>query len=81
MAKQLYYFFVSLRPKQRMKNIIIFIPLVFSGMIFNTVAIQESILIFFVFSLFVGSTYIINDYKDKDKDKNHPKKQYRPLVS
>lgn len=81
MYKQLYYFLLSLRPKQWMKNVIIFIPLVFSGMVFNTVAIQESILIFFVFSLFVGSTYIINDYKDKEKDKNHPKKQYRPLAS
>ncbi len=81
MHKQLYYFFLSLRPKQRMKNIIIFIPLVFSGMIFNPVAIQESVVIFFVFSFFVGATYIINDYKDKEKDRNHPKKKHRPLAS
>lgn len=37
--------------------------------------------IFLLFCLFVGSTYIINDYFDIDRDKKHPKKSKRPLAS
>lgn len=38
-------------------------------------------LIFLVFSVFVGSTYIINDYKDREADQLHPEKKNRPLAS
>lgn len=80
-GKQVYYFFLSLRPKQWIKNTIIFIPLIFSKLFLSWEAVEKSFLVFVVFSFFVGSTYIINDYKDRHKDKNHPQKQHRPLVS
>ncbi len=79
--KQIYYFIMSLRPKQWIKNAIVFVPLVFSGMAFNIASIERIIIIFIIFSLFVWSTYIINDYQDRNKDRNHPKKKNRPLAS
>jgi len=51
--KQIYYFIVSLRPKQWVKNIIVFIPLAFSGIAFNITSIEKIIIIFIIFSLFV----------------------------
>jgi len=79
--KQIYYFIVSLRPKQWVKNIIVFIPLAFSGIAFNITSIEKIIIIFIIFSLFVWSTYIVNDYQDRNKDRNHPRKKNRPLAS
>jgi len=29
----------------------------------------------------VGATYVLNDMKDINKDKLHPKKKYRPLAA
>lgn len=81
MFKQLYYFLLALRPKQWIKNIIIFIPLLFSWLFTEVDSILKSIIIFFIFSIFVGCTYIFNDYKDIKKDKEHPTKKNRPLAS
>lgn len=79
--KQLYYYILCMRPKQWIKNFIIFIPLVFSGDILHIPLLLKAILVFFVFSVFVGATYVLNDLKDIKKDKLHPKKKYRPLAS
>jgi len=81
MIKQFYYFFLWMRPKQWIKNFIILIPLVFSWSFFDINLLQDSILWFILFSIFVWSIYILNDFKDIDLDKNHPKKKNRPLAS
>jgi 4-hydroxybenzoate polyprenyltransferase len=72
---------LGMRPKQIIKNLLIFFPLLFSGQLFNVTSIAQVSLIFFIFSIFVGSTYIINDRKDKENDKKHPQKRERPLAS
>lgn len=77
---QIWYFFLSLRPKQWMKNSILFIPLVFSGNLFHENMLFVSVMGFFLFSLFAGSTYILNDIRDKEKDKKHPTKCLRPIA-
>lgn len=81
MLKQVYYFILALRPKQRIKNIIIFIPLLFSHLFVDFGSIFRVIIIFITFCIFTWCTYIFNDYKDLEKDKNHPQKKNRPLVS
>ncbi len=79
--KQLYYFLLALRPKSWMKNLILFLPLIFSGNLLNIHAVYTTSLIFIIFCLFVWGTYIINDYKDREYDKKHPTKKNRPLAS
>ena len=81
MFKHIYYFILALRPKQRIKNIVVFIPLLFSHLFMNPNSILRVFIIFIVFSVFIGCTYVFNDYKDLEKDKNHPHKKNRPLVS
>lgn len=78
---QLYYFIVALRPKQWLKNIIVFIPLFFSDNLTDIHKLSQSAFIFILLSLFIGSTYIFNDLKDREKDIHHPTKKNRPLAS
>ena len=73
-------YFKSLRTSQWIKNILIFIPL-FTG---GTVNFENFLSLFYVligFSLVVSSTYVYNDFKDIETDKNHPTKKNRPIAS
>ena len=69
-----------IRIKHWIKNILIFIPLVFSGVI-NESNIVNCILGFFSFSFMSSFIYIVNDIRDIEKDKLHPRKRKRPLAS
>lgn len=70
-----------MRPKHYIKNLLMFIPLVFSGggLYFNNLWI--TIIGFIIFSFTSSVVYIINDIYDREKDKNHPTKKYRPIAS
>ena len=81
LLQQFYRYFIGLRPKQRIKNLVIFIPLLFEGGVLDSHLVMKSVGFFFLFSLFVWITYHFNDYKDKDNDRLHPVKSKRPLVS
>lgn len=70
-----------MRPKHYIKNFLIFFPLVFSGNFFQKGQFISCVLCFFVFSLSASIVYIINDIKDKEKDKLHEKKKDRPIAS
>ena len=70
-----------LRPKHWIKNGFIFLPLFFSGNITDTEKIINAIIAFVAFCLLASSIYIINDWKDREKDRLHPTKRFRPLAS
>ena len=74
------YYFKVLRPWQWIKNTLVFIPYILGKNNYG-VDVIEVILIFLIFSLFVSSTYIFNDIKDRDLDKLHPNKKHRPIAS
>ncbi|UZS00135.1 decaprenyl-phosphate phosphoribosyltransferase [Chondrinema litorale] len=74
-------YFNLLRPKQWIKNLFLFIPLFFSGEIFHIPKLLNVSLGFISFSLIASCVYIINDYRDIESDKKHPKKCKRPLAS
>jgi 4-hydroxybenzoate polyprenyltransferase len=78
---QLNYFWQSLRPLQWIKNFFIFAPVIFSLHIFEVKFLLKSSIAFCLFSLIAGTIYIFNDCFDKNLDKFHPKKKYRPIVS
>ncbi len=70
-----------LRVEQWVKNLFVFIPLFFSGKIFETTQLFETIFSFIIFSFTASSIYIINDYSDIESDRVHPEKCRRPLAS
>ncbi len=72
---------ISMRPQQWYKNVIIFIGLVFSYNLLNTKMYVPVIAAFIIFCLLSGSVYILNDIKDIEKDRIHPKKKLRPIAS
>lgn len=70
-----------LRIKHWLKNLLVFLPLFFSGNIFNKNLLIYNIVAFFIFSLASSIVYIINDICDINNDINHPIKKNRPLAS
>lgn len=73
--------FIQLRPKQWSKNLLIFAALLFSFEMINANTVLHTILGFIVFCLVSGCVYILNDYVDREADRNHPEKQHRPMAS
>ena len=70
-----------MRPKHYIKNLLIFMPLIFSGLFFNSALLLKTIIGFSCFCFTTSMVYIINDIKDKDNDKLHEVKKNRPIAS
>ena len=70
-----------LRPKDWAKNLFLFIPLFFSGQLFDWNIYPKLLLGFAAFCCIASSIYIINDYRDIEDDRKHPVKSKRPLAS
>lgn len=63
------------------KNLMIFLPLVFAGLLFESAYWPTLILGFIVLSLVSSVSYIINDIVDAKADRSHPQKKNRPIAS
>lgn len=71
-----------MRPKQWVKNIFLFAPLVFSKQFLHLHSIYQVVFAAGMFCLAASAVYIINDLNDIERDKAHPKKRKkRPLAS
>ena len=70
-----------IRIKHWIKNVLVFLPLFFSGKIFNTSLFYTCTISFLIFCFSSSVVYIINDISDISNDKNHPIKKNRPLAS
>jgi 4-hydroxybenzoate polyprenyltransferase len=70
-----------MRPWQWYKNLLIFLPLIFAGELFNQPAHLRVILGFAALCMISSANYILNDIIDKKKDRMHPEKKNRPLAS
>ncbi len=69
------------RPKQWMKNFFVFAPILFAGQFLNTGLMFKNILAFIAFSFTSSVVYIINDIVDREADRAHRKKRFRPIAS
>ncbi|PYM92100.1 MAG: decaprenyl-phosphate phosphoribosyltransferase [Candidatus Rokuibacteriota bacterium] len=72
--------FVSLRPRQWVKNLFVFAGLVFAQKLF-TPSVWPALGAFAVFCALSGSVYLLNDAADREKDRLHPDKKWRPIAS
>jgi len=71
----------ALRPKQWVKNIIIFASIIFSRNFLNFHLLLRVIFAFGLFCLLSSCIYLINDLRDLENDRQHPIKSKRPLPS
>lgn len=74
-------FLTLIRPKHWIKNVLIIVPCLFGGMIFEIHTIGKLFLGVLAFSLMASSVYIINDIRDVEKDREHEIKRYRPIAA
>jgi len=74
-------FFTALRPTQWLKNLVLFVALVFNGQLFSEFILIKVFFGFISFCLLSSASYLINDLKDLPYDKQHPVKKNRPIPS
>jgi 4-hydroxybenzoate polyprenyltransferase len=79
-ARQAFYTFKLMRPRQWLKNVLVFATILFTGQLFNPVAFTSVFLAFVVFCGLSSAIYIINDIVDREKDRLHPFKRFRPIA-
>ena len=70
-----------MRVHHYLKNVLIFLPLVFSQNLFNIDLLSKTIFGFLSFSILSSIFYVINDIQDVEKDRQHPTKCNRPIAS
>lgn len=70
-----------LRVPQWIKNLFVFVPLVFSKHLFHPDYFNEVMLGFIAFCFTSSMVYVMNDLVDIEADRNHPVKKNRPLPS
>lgn len=86
-APQIRYLFRSMRPRQWTKNGIVFLALLFSvGQEYHLSdpstwipKVLEALVAFACFAMVSSAEYLVNDIRDIDADRAHPKKRYRPI--
>jgi 4-hydroxybenzoate polyprenyltransferase len=76
----------SFRPKQWLKNLVIYAALLFSGFFFYQESGQAPYFVivsyaFVIFCVLTSSIYLVNDLIDIESDRQHPFKKNRPLAS
>lgn len=70
----------ALRPAQWIKNLSVFAAAILNGQLTNPELFTQSCLAFITFCLLSSSSYLVNDIKDIDKDRNHQFKKNRPIA-
>jgi len=70
-----------IRVHQWVKNLFVFVPLLFSQHMFDEGYLFQSLFAFLVFCLSSSAIYVINDLADIESDRLHPVKKNRPLPS
>jgi 4-hydroxybenzoate polyprenyltransferase len=70
----------AMRPKQWIKNLFVLAGVIFSGQLTDASAVLQSLIVLVAFCLVSGSTYLINDALDAEKDRLNPRTMGRPIA-
>ncbi len=73
--------FELIRPKQWVKNLFVFAPILFAGKLMDLPMLPTNILAFASFCCVSSSVYVLNDIIDVESDRVHKKKRYRPIAA
>lgn len=71
----------TLRPKQWLKNILVFAAPAAAGVLDQPRELGLSVLVFVSFCAAASGTYVWNDLLDAEADRNHPTKRNRPIAA
>ena len=70
-----------LRPRQWIKNLLLFAALVFAKQLGVASSVGLALLAFAAFCMASSSIYVVNDLVDVERDRAHPEKRTRPIAS
>jgi 4-hydroxybenzoate polyprenyltransferase len=73
--------FISLRPGQWTKNLLVFAGVLFGRRLFEPPAVAAAVAAFIIFCALSGVVYLVNDISDRTSDRLHPLKATRPIAS
>jgi len=71
----------AMRPRQWLKNVLVFAAPLAAGSIFEPDVLLPSLVAFVAFCLMASATYLVNDVRDVTSDRAHPTKRNRPIAS
>ena len=71
----------SLRPRQWVKNGVLFAPLVFAQKGTVQTSLLRALAGFGLFCMLASGVYLFNDLLDRERDRLHPEKKFRPIAA
>ena len=72
---------ISTRPRQWLKNLFVFAPLIFGLKLTCLTALMQAVTAAILFTLTAAGVYLVNDVLDIEKDRKHPLKRSRPIAA
>jgi decaprenyl-phosphate phosphoribosyltransferase len=72
---------IALRPNHWIKNLLVLAAPFFAGELIDSEVIRNGIKAFLAFCLASSLGYLINDWRDREIDREHPTKKNRPFAS
>lgn len=70
-----------LRPHQWIKNVFVFAGLVFGARMNDPASVKLALLGFACYCAASSAVYVMNDIKDREEDRLHPRKRLRPIAA
>jgi 4-hydroxybenzoate polyprenyltransferase len=71
---------VALRPRQWLKNLLVFAGLVFAAKLGDAGRWLEAVAAFGAYCAVSSAAYLVNDLRDREDDRMHPVKRARPIA-
>jgi decaprenyl-phosphate phosphoribosyltransferase len=71
----------AVRPRQWIKNVLVFTAPLAAGRILEPAVVLDALLAFLAFCLISATVYLINDVRDVEEDRLHPRKRFRPIAA
>jgi 4-hydroxybenzoate polyprenyltransferase len=71
---------VALRPRQWLKNVLVFAGLVFAAKLGDAGRWLEAVAAFGAYCAVSSAAYLVNDLRDREDDRLHPVKRARPIA-
>jgi len=71
---------VAMRPRQWVKNLLLFAGLIFAAKIGDFTRSFEAVAAFVAYCSASSAAYLVNDLRDAEADRGHPTKRFRPIA-
>lgn len=72
---------VALRPRQWLKNVLVYAAPVAAGLMLHRDVAVDTTVAFVCFCAAASATYLVNDVRDREADRVHPRKRFRPIAA